>query len=546
MLNRRLKNQHPNVNVRSWFLVISLFHFFITTYTDTIVFGRVDFVSFPVYIVVKLVVFVLLVFFWQMAPVIYHRIKNKNIETICFFKHFGVYFLIMLVFLLLTWPGVWRWDELFIAENAGRLSLNYWHHWLTSLFYIISFSIIPFPAGVVFLQILIISLSVGWVSYRTFKVFNPKFQWILLIPMLFPSVIDNSLYPMRICLFAFMEFLLLSSIILQYEAQKEITKSDIIFWGVLTAVVTAWRTESFFFILILPIALIILFRKRLHVKSVVCYILIAGTLTAGIMGIQRTGQTNTSDEDYSLTAILSPLSAIIKTEFKSDDPKGDLEIIDQVISVESLLAEDGIAVYWTEGTRAYTQEDSSNLMKTYLKLVVHNFPTFLGNQWKLFSQASALVKDASNCTGNSAYLFSLTDEEIYDTFRGDFVLNQPINEVLRKHVISALECRSYASYEKTTVLYPVFYNVIPPIIILIFMFICGFFTKRIIYSAMSFLILIQTGLNFATAPSAFFMYYLPTYICGYGMGILFLLSLQHKKEEQAESAEALPAGELKE
>jgi len=488
---------------------------------------------------VKVIVFLLLVLFWQLVPILYYLVKNKNTEVICFLKHFGVYFLIMLIFLLLTWPGVWRWDELYIAEAAGILSLNHWHHWLTSLFYIVSFSIIPFPAGVVFFQILVISLLIGWVSYLTFKIFQPKFQWVLLIPMLFPSVIDNNLYPMRICLYAFIEFMLLSAVILKYETKKEIAKSDIVLWGVLTAVTATWRTESFFFIIAAPLVLFIFLRKRLNIIKAVCYLLIAGTLAAGITGIQKAGESNSVSEDYSLTAILSPLSAIIKTDFKSNDPDGDLEIINKVISVESLLEDDGIAVYWTEGTKSYTKDDSDKLMKVYFKLVINNFPVYLENQWQLFSQASGLVRDTSNCIGNSAYLFSLTDQEIYNEFRGNYIFNQPVNEKLRQNVISMLECRSYLSYETTSVFYPIFYNVLPPVVILLFITIYGFFRKRRIYSVMSFLVLIQTGLIFATAPSALFMYYFPTYICGYGLGILFYLSLRHK--EGGKNEENYPA-----
>jgi len=510
--------------------MISLLHFFITTYTDSIIFSSVDYISFPIYFIAKIIVFVLLALFWQTVPVIYNRLKSKNEDTICFIKHFGIYFLIMLIFLFLTWPGVWRWDDLFIADYASKLMVSYWHHWITYIFYIISFSVIPFPAGVVFFQILIISLSVGWVSYRMFKVFKPKFQWFLLILMLFPSVINNNLYPMRLCLYAHLVFLLLSSIVLKYESQKDITKYDIVLWGVLTAITASWRTESLFFIIVIPVVLLITFRKRLHIKSVICYVLIAVTLTAGIMKIQKTGEANESSQDYSLTAILSPLSAIIKTDFKSDDPNRDLERIDRVISVESLLKEDGITVFWTEGTRSYTQEDLNNLMKVYLKLVINNFSTFLKNQWQLFSHASGLVRNASNSIGNSAYIFTATDEEIYDTFRENYIFNQPVNKQLRKNVISILECRSFYSYETTTVLYPVLYNVLIPIAILIFVVIYGFIRKRRIYAVLSLLVLVQTGLIFATAPSAFFMYYFPTYICGYGLGILFYLSLRYENK----------------
>jgi len=73
-LRPRLFSAQPNIKIRPWFPLISLLHFFITTHTDSIVFDSVDYVSFSIYFIVKMIVIVLLVLFWQMAPVIYNAI----------------------------------------------------------------------------------------------------------------------------------------------------------------------------------------------------------------------------------------------------------------------------------------------------------------------------------------------------------------------------------------------------------------------------------------------------------------------------------------
>ena len=60
--------------------------------------------KFILYVTIKAVVILLIAVFWWYVIELFVQIKNKNKKIIAFTKYFLVYFLIMLFFLLLTWP----------------------------------------------------------------------------------------------------------------------------------------------------------------------------------------------------------------------------------------------------------------------------------------------------------------------------------------------------------------------------------------------------------------------------------------------------------
>lgn len=56
------------------------------------------------YFIIRIIVFFCITFFVKSVIELIIQIKNKNRKVISFIKYFLVYFLLMLFFLLLTWP----------------------------------------------------------------------------------------------------------------------------------------------------------------------------------------------------------------------------------------------------------------------------------------------------------------------------------------------------------------------------------------------------------------------------------------------------------
>lgn len=514
------------------FLAIAFIHFLITLLTDKLIFEVDDIWHNPVYIFIKLVVFSLIILFWQVVNFTCNGIKNKNKNIISFLKFFGIYFVFMLFFLLLTWPGIWRNDEIYILKYSVSLNFEFWHHWITTLFYMVSLSFFPFPGGIVFSQIIVISMIIGFIIYNLYKFVPNKWVYAYYIPFLFPSVISNNLHPMRMILCSYVELLFFSLVVFKYMSQSKIKKQDIILGACLLATISTWRSENIIYLFIVPIGMFFLFSNRIKLKQMLLFFLVTITFFLPIQLIQlKYGYGNS----YFITAIESPLRDIILKPFKSNSPKEDLQTINNVIDVSD-LKNYGCNAFWNGGLKKYSQEDLDKLKRTYCKLVIHNLPTFFrGRVNLLFDTNGYTQKSIFNVVGvpskiysNSKLLCELTDE--YQYFSKHFKLNRPFNMVVREKVIEFLDGRTYTTNSiKPTIILPLFYNAFPSLLILISFIAIGLLKRNKLLYIIPTLILAKTFLIFITAPTALFIYYFPVYIAGNSFGVMALLLEKNQK-----------------
>lgn len=502
------------------FFLVALINFIITLYTSHIVFDKVPDFNDQKYLIIKILAFIILVIFWQIVPRIIKKIKEKNEKTITFLKYFSIYFGVMLLFLFLTWPGIWRFDEFFIFYSVKQLAYASWQHWLTSAFYIFCLYFIPFPVSIVLFQLLFISLVVAYIVSEFQLIFKTKHALLLLIPFLFPSFIDSNLYPFKYTIYSYVELLLFSSIIFKYLDKKEINYKNIFYWGTLISLVSSWRAEAEFFIIAIPILLIILFHKVITKKQIISLMLIISICTGFIIAIQN-NEIGKDKYKYALTGIMTPLSNILKTDFKSDNKAKDIQVINRVIDVESLIQVGGVQTFYKDGkVHNITRENMNELIKVYLKLIFYNFPAFARERMQSFVESQNLI------IANNVDAF-VTQAYIPAEFT-----NKPINSKLRLKTINTLECKKNNDYKQPNFLYNLFYNPVIPFCFLSFIFLMGIFRKNKLMIFIPLLILIQTALTICTIPNPMFMYYFPLYVCGYVFSLMLILAVFVKDKRQ--------------
>lgn len=145
-------------------------------------------------------------------------------------------------------------------------------HYLTSIFYIIALMLFPFPAGVVILQILLISFITTYIisGLNRYFIKNEKLAYLLLIPFLLPPVIDSNLFPLRMSLYAFLEILFLGMIVFEWEKRRNFYESEeskkiplvfLCYFIIISVLLAVWRLEAFYYIIAAPSIFIIFFRE---------------------------------------------------------------------------------------------------------------------------------------------------------------------------------------------------------------------------------------------------------------------------------------------
>lgn len=515
-------------------LLIAIVHWFITLFTDRLIFAYVTFdfsnltqtIKTAVTISAKAVFLLVLIAVWQGIYFLIKKADRKYVKYAC------IYFVINMLLLFLIWPGIWRMDEFGILNSAVLLFPVFWQSYLTSVFYIFSLMLIPVPSGVIIMQCICISLLAGFIVLWFEKQFG---KWGLLsyIPLLFLPVLDSNLYPMRMSLYAFLELFLLLYLYDIWKRKKEFARSEKVVLILLAAVVTVWRTEAIYYLVLFPILLCILFAKKWDKKvlmQTICFYLVASIV---LFVPQKVGDKLTSGNQYDLTSVVLPLVPLVERAYCEDADQKELQAIDQVINVEVTVegakaGKSGINLFWGNPDfqrPGYTDADYDAFKKAYYQLIVKYTDTFLKERWTCFIESEDLLE-------NTTALFTKEDVPNYETFK-QYPLSNPIHNATRTHVISFLECRSQSDYMEELKFYHICYSPLIPIAILLLGWAFCLCRKRWSEFFILSLPLVKIPLIFLTAPSRLFMYYYSLYLIGYFVLFLVLLSFVAKVWKKA-------------
>lgn len=501
-------------------LALAVVHFVLSFFTDRLIFDYAWFDASTTKellrstetIVVKVVFFAVLVFLWQAA-----FWAAKHADRL-FLKVAGGYMLVMLVLLLLTWPGIWRMDEFGILSSSIQLFPHFWQNYITSVFYILALMLLPFPAGVVIVQCACVSLIVARLVMLCRGEEN-RGWWLLLVPFLMLPVIDSNLYPIRMSLYAFLEVLLITELFFLAKRVSDGGKVAVswrsgywIYMTALAGVVTVWRTEAIYYVAAYPVLLLLAGKGRRFAKQILVYLIAFVVLFAP----QKVGEKLTSGQQYELTSVVLPL--VVLVEAASENPDAQdlklLDMIDQVVNVEVTLAgaaegKSGINLFWGEPDfqRAYTQEQFAAFKSAYYQLVAKYPAVFLKERWKTFCDSSDLLE-------NTTEVFTKDGVQNYRTFQ-TYPLAQPINNGLRTSVIKTLELRSPYNYNEKLAVTDVVYSAVPAVLILVIASVILLFKRKWMSLVLVLAVLVKVPLVFVTAPSRLFMYYYSVYLFGY-------------------------------
>lgn len=518
-------------------LAIAVVHWLLSFFTDRFIFHYVtwDFSNWTQTIKTamtfgaKAVFLLVLIALWQGA---FFYVKKADRR---FVRNSLIYFGINLLVLFLVWPGIWRMDEFGILNSAVNLIPVFWQNYLTSIFYVFSLMLLPFPTGVIIVQCAVVSLAAGFVITWFEKRFG-KWGLLSFIPFLFFPVLDSNLYPMRMSIYAFLELVLL--IVLAEKNEKtghdmsrniQTRKKDNLFVCiVLAAIVTVWRTEAIYYVLFFPLLLWILFAKKWSRKKLVQTICGYLILSLVLLVPQTIGDKLTSGNQYNLTSVVLPLVPLVEAADASSSCQEELAAIDRVINVEVAVQgakenKSGISLFWgnPDFQRAdYTDDEYAQFKSAYYRLILKYPTVFLQERFTCFMQSVDLLE-------NTTELFSKEGVPNYETFR-TYPLTKPVNETLRNRTICLIEWRNSSDYEQKKTGYSLVYGPFLPIVILLVSWAYCLLRKKWKQFFILSLPLIKVPLIMLTAPSRLFMYYYSLYLIGYVLLFYLLIGLWTK------------------
>lgn len=510
------------IKYRKYAVWLAVFHSFLTLiYKDVFFDSNTRFVLFCRIMATFVLVGFYLLVFWCYS--------NRHEEFVRKFLMWGcIYFLILLALFLCVYPGSWRGgDEFVILSKIKNGIVDFWHHYITYIFWGISLVLIPLPAAIPFAQMLISCMITAYImAMIQTQLGSRKPNLVMLIyflPFITLPVLDSIFYPMRMTLYAFLELLLIFKLYIFVREGGDYNKKAVLAISLLTAIVSVWRTEGFFWVLI--VGIIFSFSTSLgDIKRKMIWIMFTAILTVGIYAPQSVGIAKSKAKEYKFTGMIEQIVPLIEEEMSENTDSHLLRTIDRVLSVDVINAGidknwDGTKIYWSHkelgnGTLIrdnYTNIDYKNFWEAYLKLVVKHMRGFIKERCDIF------LKSMPGTTLSGIFNIYESDQSRHLSFANDYVANKPINTSLRMEVLRFMAAERLSSDFRFLI-----WCVIPQIIGAFLATIWNIKKRRWLFALLSCSLWWRAGIVFLTAPASYFMYYFSIYLIGLFWGFFGL------------------------
>lgn len=468
----------------------------------------------------------LLVTLWHGILYSLNECKARNKKLVSYLKYTGIYFAIMLLFFVILYPGLWRLDEFGILKNATFVLPNFWQGYLTSVFYIFALMLIPNPSGVVFVQICIISLMVGYVVYRcSEQIQSKKVVFFMYLPFLLFPVIDSNFYPMRMSIYAYIE-LLYAFLLFDFKyTKKELQKKHIWILAIIAGILVCWRTESIYYIVLAPISFVVLFWKETKRKIKVKFVLLVLLISSVLTGIQFLGNRVESSKEYELTSIVLPITPLVYEAYVNEE-NSLLDAVDKVLDTNVLVngyleGKSGISMYWNEElhlTRAYTDREFEEMKQAYYQLILKYPRVFMRERLDTFLSSTGLL-------GETQDMFGEATDANYVNFREKYQYSEP---PFRSELIKILE------FTNNEVIHNIIYSFFVQTVILLFTCLILLIKRKWGYFFICATVCAKIPLIFLTSPSKLFMYYYSIYLIGaVWITMLIVYKIENKRNERS-------------
>lgn len=504
-------------------LLFTILHICIVKNRDMVTFSLQTPARLYVYVILAAAVLFCYLFYLTFCISVKKLIK-KDADFLSYFKYFIGYFAFMGIFWLLTWPGIFKGDEFYVIRSALEFDLSGAQSGLTSIFYIIALLFFPSMATITFLQLLIICGIFAILMHDLLPLFNGKKKFLLYVPFVLLPVIDGNLFTLRATLVGWI-FLFIIGKLYYLVRSKSFSDYHLILLGIISGLLTAWRSEYIYLFLLLPITFLLLRQTSLKKAIIWCGIFF---LSFSLFQIPNKIALNGSNK-YPISLVLNPVGNLF-TEvetLKGPDVYSDVMTINELVDA-ALLRQSAsvrnISQYWNIPD-VLPEEQLNSFMKASLRLIVYNPDKFLKYRWQTFAYTNGLYPDRINHPGGESV--DSINKLIYygEDYKTKFIfMNPPLGQELREKTISLLACRTYEQDNiQTNALLPVFYNCIPVFVCMLVLFVFSCIKKDKLIAMLVLLVSAQTVLIFLTAPAMFFMYYFCFYLSGYFLTVLGIL-----------------------
>lgn len=256
------------------YFIVAIIHFIITFYTDPLIFEYLG-TDVKKFLLIKRTFLIIIILLWQFIGIL---IKNySKSETIRdLIKFSGIYFLIMLTVHILLWPFIVG-NQMYYAYFANSVyfsDMSCFQGIFIRYFRIYALMLIPNLGGIIIIQILTISLILGYIMTMFKSYFKlDKSIYIFYIPFLVPLVMQYNLYMEKDILYSYFFMLLFAKLIfIRLKLQTLSMNVNIINIALISSVAVSLRSEGILLLIATPMMLYLLNYKVLKPHNMLIFL----------------------------------------------------------------------------------------------------------------------------------------------------------------------------------------------------------------------------------------------------------------------------------
>ncbi len=344
---------------------------------------------------------------------------------------------------------IWKFT-VFIYTSAVHYDLDPWQHILTSVFHILCMETLPIAGGVPIMQFIIASLIAGYVPVAIGSAFpqGRRHIWEVLtfIPLLSPPLLTYLYSGFRMGIIPYFEILLIAMMLCHLK-DENLYLTDVIRLMLVTILIAAWRTESFYYIGLLFLFLLY------HKKSVTLMksIMITGLTAVCVFSIGKINASMIGNNNYAIMATIVPMKQMVDENVLTKEDKETVSKVLKVGFMQEYAQFSAEELYFMENgivREIYSDEDYRAYKKVYCKNVLLHPATVIRATGKVFLQAAGLdIRNGktmqrtvlTNTAGGAHTLFDDVQTHSKSFLSINIACKRPLSDTLRVRVLNMLQ-----------------------------------------------------------------------------------------------------------
>ncbi len=409
-----------------------------------------------------------------------------------------LYLPVIVVVLMIKLPaGFVTSDEYSILNDATHLIHDTWFNYLTVFYYIVSLMLLPFSHGPIIMKALIEFFVVGYTVSRTKAYFGKKPGMFMYILFLLYPVIAYTTSAHRLPVYFLIYLALFVKLFYDRLENRAITAKGAFFMLLAGAVLTQWRTEGIYLLVLIPILMFMVYPalrgRKQAIILIVSYLAIQYIISIPQNGIGSdvSGAANDRMKPFYAYTITNMYRNGLDLEKNADD----LAIVDRYMPIDAIRA-------INEHYEDINYEDVLILMNEEFGGIR---PEAGYTEYYEFTQALKRI------FGNNPDVFAKTR---LGAFRYAAL---PYHITFDGYGVKAL-AKTAISIVKT-----VSYNLFIPVIFAAFLCIYCLIRRKWYTFFVSGGLMAHWFIVFILAPASYFKYYFPVYIMAYFYIIVLLI-----------------------